>query len=124
VQLVFKPGVPVDVQKVVRAFCRKVRGVVRIDHEIDIIIIPCGLAGAVEQYLSHGGFVVVGSRPTVIVGGRPDSEYNYTVDGIIDTIAHELVHYEQWRDGREQTERGVKVRARSIMKKCGVVWDG
>jgi hypothetical protein len=123
VELVFKPGVPLDVQKAVKAFCRSVGEVVRLEHEITIIVIPSSLAG-VETYLSHGGFLPQGSKPLIIIGGRPDTEYNYTVEGIIDTVAHELVHYEQWRDGREATERGVKVRSRSIIKKVGEIWAG
>lgn len=39
------------------------------------------------------------------------------VESIYDTIAHEIVHVEQVRDGREITERGVKVRARNLVRK-------
>lgn len=31
------------------------------------------------------------------------------------SIVHEIVHYEQWRDGKKITERGVAVRVRNIM---------
>lgn len=32
-----------------------------------------------------------------------------------DTICHEFVHYEQWRDGYDVNERGVKIRAKSLV---------
>lgn len=43
------------------------------------------------------------------------------VDGdssvLMDTICHEIVHVEQIRDGRAITERGVKVRARNLVRR-------
>ena len=33
------------------------------------------------------------------------------------TLLHELVHYEQWRDRRPMTERGVNVRARGLYRR-------
>lgn len=34
----------------------------------------------------------------------------------VDSLIHELVHYEQYRDQRKPTELGVEVRARNILK--------
>lgn len=45
------------------------------------------------------------------------ADMNTPVEGIYDTIAHEIVHVEQVRDGRAITERGVKVRARNLVKR-------
>jgi len=39
------------------------------------------------------------------------------LDTLRDTICHEVVHVEQVRDGRKITERGVKVRARNLVRK-------
>lgn len=36
-------------------------------------------------------------------------------------LAHELAHYEQWRDKRKATEHGVNVRATNLMKRCGLI---
>jgi len=41
---------------------------------------------------------------------------------VIETLAHELAHYEQFRDGRPLQERGVGVRAKSLMKQCGMFY--
>lgn len=38
-------------------------------------------------------------------------------DDPLDTFAHELGHYEQWRDGREITERGIKQRAAALVRR-------
>lgn len=42
---------------------------------------------------------------------------------VVETLFHELVHYEQWRDGRPVNERGVVVRSHSLTRKAfaGVV---
>jgi hypothetical protein len=37
-------------------------------------------------------------------------------DDYMDTLAHEVVHYEQWRDRREISERGVERRARALVR--------
>lgn len=48
-----------------------------------------------------------------------DGVYVFVVmnEGVLDTIAHELCHYEQWRDGRKLSERGVKQRAAALVKR-------
>lgn len=35
---------------------------------------------------------------------------------VLHTFLHEFAHYEQWRDGRTLQERGVNVRARSLLR--------
>lgn len=37
--------------------------------------------------------------------------------GLLDAIAHEYVHYEQWRDGKPMTERGVRQRAAALVRR-------
>lgn len=34
-------------------------------------------------------------------------------------LAHEWAHFEQWRDGKELTERGIEVRMRSLLRLIG-----
>lgn len=38
-------------------------------------------------------------------------------DEMLDTCAHEMVHYEQDRDGRKLNERGVKQRAAALVRR-------
>jgi hypothetical protein len=35
---------------------------------------------------------------------------------LVFNLCHEVAHYEQWRDGRPLTERGVNVRARTLVR--------
>ena len=58
----------------------------------------------------HGICYVPDSPPTPYILAVIDG-------GLIDTLAHEMVHYEQWRDGRELTERGVKKRAAALVNR-------
>lgn len=51
---------------------------------------------------------------------KTDADRPYMVivddDVVLITIAHEMVHYEQWRDKRELDERGVEQRARALVR--------
>ena len=58
-----------------------------------------------------------------IAGRFPRGMFPHRRDGIenlMDSVCHEFAHYEQWRDGKEITERGVNVRARGLLKLCGL----
>lgn len=37
-------------------------------------------------------------------------------DSLEESLIHELCHYEQFRDGKKLTERGVKIRSENILK--------
>lgn len=43
----------------------------------------------------------------ILAGKQPIEEY-------VDTLCHEIAHYEQYRDGKEIQEAGVRVRARTL----------
>jgi hypothetical protein len=43
-----------------------------------------------------------------VAGDQPESE-------LLETLAHELAHYEQWRDGLEISEEGVDARAAELV---------
>lgn len=45
--------------------------------------------------------------------GAPRSE---GITALLETICHEYAHYEQYRAGREPSERGVDVRARNLLR--------
>jgi hypothetical protein len=111
--LSFKRGVSREVRKALREFFRNVQGVVRFEHDLPVIVIPSDVV-SVERNASYGGFGFYDNKPQIILGGTV-SEKN-TLAEILDSAAHEIGHYEQFRDGRELTERGVKVRARGILK--------
>jgi hypothetical protein len=101
-------------------FCEDIEIVMDIKHEIRIIPI-----GVPYLNINEAGGLIVASF--VAVGNWPTEESpvpyvlvctdNEDFEEIKNSIVHELVHYEQWRDGRDFTERGVEVRTRNIIKK-------
>src|SRR5688572_7071111 len=109
-QLSFKRGVSREVRKALREFFRNVQEVVRFEHELPVIVLPTSVIG-IDRKACDGGFCIWGGQPRLVIGGEVDHEHDYTLAAILDTAAHELAHYEQFRDGRKLDERGVKVRA-------------
>lgn len=57
------------------------------------------VAGGLLHQLRRGGYT------------RPEA-----LEAVCHVLAHEWVHYEQWSSGREPTERGVAVRARTLLR--------
>jgi hypothetical protein len=84
------------------AFIRWLETVLDIRHPVEVVNAGDILYGYFE------GPRLSADRPRVVVVA--DS-------GVLDTIAHEFVHYEQWRDKREMTERGVAKRAAALVKR-------
>ena len=37
---------------------------------------------------------------------------------LVDSICHEFAHYEQWRDKKPVTERGIAARTRKLIQEC------
>lgn len=78
------------------------------------------LMASEERTLEMPGLKPCKVKRAIVIGGRP-----ITIDGraeglraIEHTIAHEFGHYEQDRDGRKLTDRGVEVRARNLWKQA------
>jgi hypothetical protein len=93
--------------------------VVDIRHRLNFFTVPA-------QTVSHGkgvgfaAFHIVRRVPEIVIAdqkperGMSDNDHAMF---LIEHAAHELAHYEQWRDGRKLQERGVEVRARTIKAK-------
>ncbi len=60
---------------------------------------------------NHGVVIAVACLPPREMRTRSER-----LEYLTHTFAHELAHYEQHRDGRKLQERGVEVRARTIMR--------
>jgi hypothetical protein len=69
-------------------------------HLLTIEVIPTAV---------HGLFVPPSTQPYILAVND---------GGVRDTLAHELVHYEQWRDGRKVNEVGVARRAAAIVRRA------
>jgi hypothetical protein len=91
-------------------------------HRLRIRVVPAKVVGDGKSGFGFGCFRVVRRAPEIwLAGERPertvtDAEW---AEMLTTTFAHELAHYEQWRDGRPLQERGVAVRARSIVAAMG-----
>ena len=125
IELLVSRHVPRYVQSHARRIVAKLPEVMRIEHPIELYI-----AAVVEwpdakvPYI--GGFIepremnpcriaVAGYiTPFVKEHGRQAA-----MDDFTDTLIHEFVHYEQWRDGRHYTERGVARRTKAVMQQLG-----
>jgi hypothetical protein len=100
-------------------------------HRIIVHVVP----GAVLEEiggdgLGFGAFLVIHGEPHIVLASGlswwirqkkiPRAEM---IGQLLRTFVHELVHYEQWRDGRWVQERGVRVRTRALCRKLGLTSD-
>ena len=85
----------------VRAFVRWLEDAIGVKHKVDV-----HLTSKLYGYFD---------APNV----RTEAPYMViTLDAVVlVTLAHEFVHYEQWRDKRDVNERGVEQRARALVKR-------
>ena len=94
-------------------------GIVAFDRRV-----PVRLAPAPVVTDSRGGYGFGAwdhEKWTIWIGGvrPPDVPLDDWLDSLPETLAHEVVHYEQSRDGRRLTERGVAVRSRNLLRQAG-----
>lgn len=84
----------------IRAFVRWLETVIEVKHAIEIHLTPhlVGYFDAPGKYAGYEPYIVA------------------EMDDALHTIAHEMVHYEQWRDKRDQDERGVEQRGQALVR--------
>lgn len=85
----------------VRRFVAWLQTVIDVRHRVDV-----HLTSRLFGYFDAPGRAT-GFEPYIIV----------QKDQAVSTIAHEIVHYEQWRDKRPTTERGVEQRAQALVRR-------
>lgn len=124
-------GVKADIRGAVRRLTHWLPTVSQVRHVIEVEMVP---APAIEADGGFGfGLFVVPARkrqnPTIVIAaGLADVLQEEQGDSREDallavrhTFLHEFAHYEQWRDGRELTERGVSVRAAGLLRKIAAL---
>lgn len=98
-------------------------------HAVKIHVVPSRVVGDQPPFgrlhgVGFGAFAIRRGKPSIWIAGIrqegciTDDEHR---EMLLRVLCHELAHYEQWRDGKRLQERGVGVRARSLMKKIGGV---
>lgn len=102
-----------EYKSTVRRFVAGLEEIVHVPMKVKIDVLP-SMVFPDEKNTFAVGYCHHDPKPIVVkVAGHPDIPFEH----VADTICHEIVHVEQVRDGREVTERGVKVRARNLVRK-------
>lgn len=117
-----------DVRNAILSFVERIPALTEISDRLLIVVRPTAYVGA-DGSFGFGMFWVSGknglaTQPRIEIAagavnvlldaGETEQE---AVLHMLNTLAHEVAHYEQWRDGRKLQERGVKRRATSLVKK-------
>lgn len=121
-------GIPSDVRQEARRLVRWLRRSQRIEHGVILylrpefgIVDPRGGGGfaCLEQPLSRDEkfvWIMAGAGMVEYFQEYGDTRQE-AIDGFLHIILHEFVHYEQWRDNRPLTERGVNLRSANMLKR-------
>lgn len=96
-------------------------------HVVPVHLVPAAVVEDEETgKRGFGAFKVVDGNPEIWIAaavGLWVNEHKLDPADVlamhIETMVHELIHYEQWRDGRLQNERGVKKRTDALCRKLG-----
>lgn len=124
-RLRFYPGVREDTRTLLKLFARWIRDRVPFEHPVRVTVVPHATVMGHEEPAGWAVFVIPppeyspGDVVRIYLGaGKADVlERDFGISSpdsilrVVHDLAHEVVHYEQWRDGREVTERGVNSRA-------------
>ena len=130
-RLRFYPGVRGDIRRRLKEFARWLRGEVEFRHPVRATVVPNATVMGHEGPAGWAVFLIPpvdyapGDVVRIFVGaGKVEVlERHFGLSGqdaqlrLAHDFAHEVVHYEQWRDGRPITERGVNRRASSLVNR-------
>lgn len=115
----FEKGVPTWTRNFVQSVCRKMESITDIRHDVLVYVVPSTAVTFNNTGCGFGCFTHrVKGKPAIILAGRrlPEIPVAEWVDHLTDTIIHEIVHYEQFRDEKPITERGVAVRIKNLIR--------
>lgn len=136
-RLRFYPGVRPDLRVFLLDFARWLRRTIAFRHPVRVTVVPqttvIGLDGAPgwAVFLIPSDDYTAGDVVRIFLAGGKlpllESHYRLRPDTararLAHDLAHEIVHYEQWRDSQRISERGVNRRAaalvRSYLGGCG-----
>jgi hypothetical protein len=113
-------GVADDVGRRLREFTKLLARFVIVRHALKVHIVPGLVVGTDQEQVMSGFGLFYTTGPSIYIAGipLPRSEMSRAewIDHAKHTIAHEFVHYQQFRDGKRLTERGVEAKA-TILKR-------
>lgn len=119
----FKPGVDPHVRKMLLKVARWFKEWAPIKHQIRVTVVPNPVI-ATEMGEAFGVFGQPFLRShyvRIMVAAQVPKSHGWHFDCVLGNICvtflHELVHYEQWRDRGNCSERGVEQRAAALGKR-------
>lgn len=118
-------GVPKYAAEAVRKAVRRAAAVMAVRHRLTVHVVPAPVV--IEPHWDAAGFgCFMSGSGRIYIGGLSPSVFRLqgathteAVFGIAETVFHELVHYEQWRDGKPMNHRGLQQRVNALMRETG-----
>lgn len=115
-------GVPRYAAESVRSAVRSAATVISVRHRLDVLVVPAPVVGIPPDEVGWACFVPAERR--IYVGGlgpriwkRHGSSHHEALEQIRRDVFHELVHYEQWRDGITPHHRGIDRRVEALIRR-------
>jgi len=117
--------IPESVRRKLRRFALALGQCTEIPHAVEVQGIPAAVLTGDNTDWNGGQFFIHSETGKPVIQLACAKTWK-TPEGmaaglaeIKDTLAHEVSHYEQWRDGKDHmNERGRKVRARNLVRKA------
>lgn len=117
----FESKVRADVRRAVRSALAALTAHVPVRHKLTVHVVPNPSVTFAKAGASRGfGFGVFIPKPRriVLAAGLADivKPRRDGLKAVVETLCHELVHYEQFRDGRPLNHRNVGRRTQTLVK--------
>ena len=113
------PDVPASVAKLITGYAERLSAVSADDPEILVMVVPSVVVEGPDGGCGWGLFAARDGKPVIYLPGfRADeiTDREWRRSMLPQVLAHEWAHYEQWTRGKPVQERGVKVRARNLLR--------
>jgi hypothetical protein len=130
-RLRFYPGVAGEVRALLKDFARWLRSAIAFHHPVRVTVVHQATVMGLDGAPGWAAFMIPpddytpGDVVRIFLGGGQLGvlERHFRLDAagarikLAHDLAHEIVHYEQWRDGRTVSERGVNRRAATLVRR-------
>ena len=113
--------IPESVKRRLRKFALAMGRCTEIPHKLEVQFLPAAVLTGDGKDLNWGHFFIENDLPVIQLAcaktWKTTEGMAAGMEQVKDTLAHEISHYEQWRDGKDHhNERGRAVRARNLVR--------
>lgn len=123
----FKAGVKDDVRQAIIRALASVLSLSPLKHKLEICVVPapavkdpitgtCGFGVFVHWKPKRQGVSIFVAAGLAEAAQRDGDSRAEAVEAVVHVFLHEWAHYEQFRDGKQLTERGPELRARGLRR--------